>query len=147
MRVSEAVSPRSAVVVEDSRACRTRPRALVADDHPMMRSTLARLARSECDVIGTAGDGETLLQEVRELHPDMVILDIFMPEMDGFAAGRRIRDEFPATRLIYVTLQPDQGLMAEAIRIGASALVAKATIGRSLAGAIRRTMGGNAGNQ
>jgi DNA-binding NarL/FixJ family response regulator len=113
----------------------------------MMLSALARLARSECDVIGTARDGETLLQEVRELHPDLVILDIFMPEMDGFAAGRRIMNEFPQTRLIYVTLQPDQSLIAEATRIGASALVAKASMGRSLAGAIRRTMGGNAGNR
>ena len=56
-------------------------------------------------------------------------------------------NEFPQTRLIYVTLQPDQSLIAEATRIGASALVAKASMGRSLAGAIRRTMGGNAENQ
>ena len=109
-----------------------------------MLSALARLARSECDVIGTACDGETLLHGVREFHPDLVILDIFMPEMDGFAAGRRIMDEFPETRLIYVTLQPDQSLMAEATRIGASALVAKASIGKNLAGAIRKTMSGNA---
>ena len=144
MRVSEAPSPLSAVVEP---VCRTRPSALVADDHPVMLSTLARLARSECEVVGTACDGDTLLREVRALHPDLVILDIFMPGMDGFAAGRRIMDEFPRTRLIYVTLQPDQSLMAEAARIGASALVAKASIGTILAGAIRTTMAGNPGNR
>jgi len=112
-----------------------------------MLSTLAQLARNECDVVGTACDGETLLREVRQLQPDLVILDIFMPEIDGFAAGRQIRQEFPQTRLIYVTLQPDQGLLAEAIRIGASALVPKASAGSHLAAAIRKTMADKARNQ
>jgi DNA-binding NarL/FixJ family response regulator len=143
----EATSPLSVALVETRAVSRTRPRALVADDHPVMLSALARLARSECDVIGTARDGEALVREVRQHQPDLVILDIFMPEMDGFAAGRQIRNEFPQTRLIYVTLQPDQGLIAEAIRIGASALVAKATAGRLLAGAIRKTMADKAGSQ
>jgi DNA-binding NarL/FixJ family response regulator len=145
--VPEATPPLSVVLVETPAVSRTRPRALVADDHPVMLSALARLARSECDVIGTARDGEALLREVRELQPDLVILDIFMPEMDGFAAGRRIRDEFPQTRLIFVTLQPDPGLLAEAIRIGASALVAKASAGSLLAAAIRKTMADKARNQ
>jgi len=135
------------VLVETRAVSRSRPCALVADDHPVMLSALARLACSECDVIGTARDGETLLREVRQLQPDLVILDIFMPGMDGFTAGRQIRNEFPQTRLIYVTLQPDQGLMAEATRIGASALVAKASAGRHLAAAIRKTMADKARNQ
>jgi len=67
--------------------------------------------------------------------------------MDGFAAGRQIRAEFPRTRLIYVTLRPDQGLMAEASRIGASALIAKASVGSHLAAAIRKTMADKARNQ
>ena len=119
---------------------RARPRTLVADDHSLMLSTIARLARTECDVIGTVSDGEALLREVRRLRPDLVILDIFMPVMDGFAAGRQIKDEFPQTRLIYVTLQPEHALMAEAIRIGASALLPKATAGSHLLGVIRKTM-------
>jgi DNA-binding NarL/FixJ family response regulator len=138
--------PLSVAPIETHAVSRARPRALIADDHPVMLSALARLARGECDVIGTASNGEALLHDVRQLRPDLVILDIFMPEMDGFAAGRLIRDEFPQTRLIYVTLQPDPGLMAEATRIGASALVAKALAGSHLAGAIRKTMADKARN-
>ena len=136
----EVTSSLSAVLVDTHAVSRTRPRAVVADDHPVMLSALARLVRNECDVVGTARDGDALLREVRQLQPDLVILDIFMPEIDGFAAGRQIRQEFPQTRLIYVTLQPDQGLLAEAIRIGASALVPKASAGSRLLGAIRKTM-------
>lgn len=118
---------------------RVRPRTLIADDHPFVLSAIARLVGEDCDVIGTAADGEALLSEARRLRPDLVILDIFMPVMDGFAAGRQLKAEFPQTRIIYVTFAPDPALVEEAIRIGASALVAKETAGTQLLDAIRKT--------
>src|SRR5262245_43225610 len=100
-----------------------RPRTLIVDDHAPTLAALTQLVSGVCDVVGTAQDGEALLREARRLVPDLVILDIIMPVMDGFTAGRQLKIEMPETRLIYVTtLQPDEQLLAEATRIGASAL-------------------------
>ena len=114
-----------------------RPRTLIADDHPYMLSTIARLVAEDCDVIGTVSDGEALLSEAHRLEPDLIILDIFMPVMDGFAAGRRIKAEFPEIPFIYITLDPDPALTAEAMRIGARAVVAKESAAKRLGEAVR----------
>jgi|SRR5678816_3566249 len=117
-----------------------RPRVLIADDHLPMLATLARLVGIDCDVIGTVTNGEALVRETRRLQPDLVVVDIFMPAMDGFAAGRQIKLQFPQTRLIYVTLDPEPALNAEAIRVGAFALVSKESAVTQLPDAIRRAM-------
>ena len=111
---------------------------MIADDHAGMLSTIARLVGDECDVVGTVADGDVLLREAHRLNPDLIILDIFMPVLDGFAAGRRIKAELPQIPFIYITLDPDPALRAEATRIGASALVAKECAGKQLLAAIRR---------
>jgi DNA-binding NarL/FixJ family response regulator len=118
----------------------TRPRVVIADDHLPMLATLARLVGIDCDVIGTVTDGEALVRETRRLQPDLVVVDIFMPVMDGFAAGRQVKLEFPHIQLIYVTLDPEPRLNAEAIRIGAFALVSKESAVTQLPDAIRRAM-------
>jgi DNA-binding NarL/FixJ family response regulator len=118
---------------------RLRPRTVIADDHPIMLSTIARLVGQDCDVVGTAADGDALLREARRLKPDLIILDIFMPVMDGFAAGRQLKVEFPQTRFIYITFDPDPALIAEAVRIGASAVVPKESAGKQLIQAINMT--------
>ena len=109
-----------------------------------MLATLTRLVSVDFEVIGAVSDCEALLREVRRLQPDVVVLDIFMPVMDGFAAGREIKREFPQTRLIYVTLDPEPGLNAQALRIGASALVPKASAVTQLPDAIRKAMADSA---
>ena len=116
-----------------------RPRIPIADDHACMLSTIARLVGDDCDVIGTVADGEELLREAHRLNPDLIILDIFMPVMDGFAAGRQLKVEFPQTRFIYITFDPDPALIAEAVRIGASAVVPKESAGKQLIQAINMT--------
>jgi len=103
-----------------------------------MLATLARLVNEECEVIGTVADGEALLREAHRLKPDLIILDIFMPVLDGFAAGRQIKAELPQTPFIYVTFAPDTAVSAEAMRIGARALVAKELAGKQLVRAVRR---------
>jgi CheY-like chemotaxis protein len=119
---------------------RRRPRVLIADDHPAMRAALARLVRTECDVVGTVADGDILAAEARRLEPDVVVSDLFMPTLDGFAAGRQIKIESPATRLIYVTGHSDSAFVAEALQIGAFALVPKISAGRELLQVIREAM-------
>ena len=102
-----------------------------------MLSALARLVAEDCDVVGTAADGEALLSEARRLKPDLVILDIYMPVMDGFATGRKLKVEFPQTPFVYVTFAPEPALIAEAMRIGASAIVPKESACKELLEAIR----------
>jgi len=119
-----------------------RPRIPIADDHACMLSTIARLVGDDCDVIGTVADGEELLREAHRLNPDLIILDIFMPVLDGFAAGRRIKAELPQIPFIYITLDPDPALIAEATCIGASALVAKESAAKLLIDAARRATEG-----
>src|SRR4051794_11597339 len=109
-----------------------RPRVVIADDHPAMLAALSRLVGSECDVVGTVADGAAALRAAHRLTPDVVILDIFMPVMDGFTAGRQLKIELPQTRMIYVTGDPDEGSREDARRIGASALIAKASVGTRL---------------
>ena len=117
-----------------------RPTVLIADDHSAMREALARLVRTECDVVGMVADGDVLVTEARRLRPDVVISDLFMPTLDGFAAGRQIKRELPATRLIYVTGHSDSAFVAEALQIGAFALVAKISAGRELLQVLRQAM-------
>ena len=71
-------------------------RILIADDHPLYREGLRRVieSKSECEVIAEAGDGESALESIRQLGPDVAILDIGMPKMDGIETCRRIRKEF-----------------------------------------------------
>src|SRR4051794_9206334 len=117
-----------------------RPRVLIADDHPAMRAALARLVATQHDVVGTVADGDILVTEARRLRPDVVISDLFMPTLDGFAAGRLIKRELPATRLIYVTGHADPDFVAEALQIGAFALVPKMSAGSELLAVIRRAI-------
>jgi DNA-binding NarL/FixJ family response regulator len=105
-----------------------------------MVEALARVVSDECDVVGTVADGEALLREARRLTPDVVILDIFMPVMNGFAAGRQLKIDLPLIGVIFVTAQPDEASREVAIRIAASALIAKASVGTGLLHAIRKAM-------
>ena len=118
-----------------------KPRVLIADDHPAMRQALARVVSGECEVIGIVADGDEALREARRLAPDVAILDIFMPLMNGFAVGRQLKIDLPQTSLIYVTAQPDVASREDARRIGAAAVIAKGSIGTSLLHAIRTAMG------
>jgi DNA-binding NarL/FixJ family response regulator len=116
------------------------PRILIADDHPVMLDALARLVRTEYEIVGTVADGDLLVSEARRLRPDIVISDLFMPTLDGFAAGRQIKRELPATRLIYVTAHADPAFVAEALQIGAFAVLPKISAARELLAVIRRAI-------
>src|SRR5690349_7598867 len=100
-------------------------RIVLADDHTLLLDTLKNLLQSEFEVVGTFSDGQTLVEAAPKLNPDVVVLDIGMPTMNGLNAGERLKQALPRVKLIYLTMNQDPHLAAEAFRLGASAYVLK----------------------
>jgi DNA-binding NarL/FixJ family response regulator len=98
----------------------TRPRVLLADDHRLLREAFAQLLEPNCDVVGAVADGRALLQAVPKLRPDVIVLDIAMPLLNGLDAARQLKRWMPAVKVIFLTVSEDPDLAAEAFRVGAS---------------------------
>jgi len=120
----------------------TRPRILLADDHVMLLEAFTALLAPEFDVAGTATDGRMLLEAFARLHPDIVVLDIAMPLLNGLDAGRQLRAQRKSVKLIYLTMNPDPYLAGEALRLGASGYVLKSSAAHELLQAIREALRG-----
>src|SRR5678816_2506272 len=118
-------------------------RLLIADDHVMFAQGLESLLRDEFDLLGTARNGEELVDATLELNPDVILVDISMPVLNGFDAVRRIRDSGSDTRIIFLTMHDDATLLSEAFRCGASGYILKQSAGEELANAIREVAQGN----
>jgi len=119
-----------------------RPRVLLGDDHTLLLGAFETLLSPECDIVGTASDGRTLVAEAQRLLPDVVILDITMPLLNGLDAGRQIKQHRKDVKLIFVTMNEDALLAAEAFRVGASAYLLKRSAASELLLAIREVMNG-----
>lgn len=119
-------------------------RVLIADDHALLRVAVRSMLASEEDleVVGEAGDGEEALALCRKLRPDLVLMDVSMPGMDGIAATRTIKAEFPKTGVLVLTAHAKEDLLLEAIRAGAAGYVLKTARPAELIGAIRGTLAG-----
>ena len=115
----------------------TRPRVLLADDHVFLRAAFAKLLTPECDVIGQVSDGGALVAAAEMLKPDVIVIDISMPILNGFEAGRQIKRRLPGVKLVFLTLHDDEDVAAEAFRAGASAYVIKGRAVSELRMAIR----------
>lgn len=102
-----------------------RPRVLLADDHALLLGAFEKLLAPECDVVGMVTDGRALVTEAERLKPDVVVLDVTMPLLNGLDAGRRIKAKLPRTKLIFVTMNEDAEVAAEAFRVGASGYLLK----------------------
>lgn len=101
-------------------------RVLLADDHALFRAGVASLLRaSGIDVVGEAGDGAAAVEQARRLQPDLVLMDITMPDGDGLEATRRIKAELPATRVVIVTVSDDDEDLFEAVKSGADGYLLK----------------------
>lgn len=102
-------------------------RIVVADDHPVMRRGLMELISSEPGVcvIGEASDGVEAVDLARHLHPDLVLMDVNMPEMDGIKATEIIKSEFPEVQVVAVSMYEDPQIMEEMLQAGASAYIVK----------------------
>jgi DNA-binding NarL/FixJ family response regulator len=119
-------------------------RVFLADDHEMLRSGLKALLQSDSgiEVVGEAGDGRQAIVMVNELSPDVVVMDIGMPELNGIEATRRIVLDHPKTRVIALSMHSDRRFMAEMLKAGASAYLLKNSAFEELAGAIRTVSSG-----
>ena len=120
----------------------TRPRILLADDHAMLLEAFTALLKPEFDVAGAVTDGRMLLDAFAQLHPDVVVLDIAMPLLNGLDAGRQLKAQRKSVKLIYLTMNPDPDLAGEALRLGASGYVLKSSAAQELLQAIREALRG-----
>ena len=120
----------------------TRPRILMADDHAMLLDAFRAVLEPEFDVVGTVTDGRMLLEEFSRLHPDVVLLDIAMPLLNGLDAGRQLKALRKSVKLIYLTMNPDPDLAGEALRLGASGYLLKSSAFQELKQAIHEALRG-----
>jgi DNA-binding NarL/FixJ family response regulator len=119
-----------------------RPRILLADDHTMFAQGLRSLLEDEFELVGTVADGQSLVEAARRLDPDVVVVDISMPGLNGFDAVRQLKkDELPA-RIIFLTMHADDTFVAEAFRCGGSGYVLKQSAGEELITAIGQVLAG-----
>ena len=120
----------------------TRPRVLLADDHQMLAEALKSVIEPRCEVVGTVSDGRALLEAAARLQPDVVVLDIGMPQLNGLDAGRQLKLSLPKVKLIFMTMLQDPYLVGEAYRAGASAFLLKEAAVSELTKAIDRVLKG-----
>ena len=102
-----------------------RVRILLADDHALVCSAFQKLLEPQYEIVGSVGNGHALLKAAAELSPDVILLDITMPFLNGLDAGRELKRRMPQIKLIYLTMNTASELAEEALRSGASAYVLK----------------------
>src|SRR6476661_1500053 len=123
-------------------AAMSRPRVLLADDHALLLGAFEKLLAGEFDVVGQVSDGRALVAEADKLRPDVIVLDISMPLLNGLEAGRQIKQKLRNVKLVFLTMNEDADLAAEAFRAGASAYLLKRSATSELPAAIREVMQG-----
>lgn len=119
-----------------------RPRVILADDHTLVTDALKSLIEPEFEVVGTFADGQTLLEQAPQLNPNVIVLDIGMPTMNGLNAGQRLKLLLPLVKLVYVTMNNDPDVAGEAFRLGASGYLLKNSAAAELLQAIRQVVRG-----
>ncbi len=119
-----------------------RPRLLLADDHTLVVEGLAKILESEFDPVGTAENGRELLRLAEELKPDVVLLDISMPLLNGLDACKQLIQTSPQAKVIFVTMHADADYVAEAFRVGGSGYLLKRSAASELVNAIHEVLKG-----
>jgi two-component system, NarL family, response regulator NreC len=124
----------------------TKIRIVLAEDHKTVREGIKLLvnAQPDMEVSGEAGDGEAAIKIVRELLPDLVIMDISMPEMNGLKATKKLRELYPGLKILMLTRHTDDGYLQQMIAAGANGYVLKQSAPSELINAIRSVRDGNA---
>jgi DNA-binding NarL/FixJ family response regulator len=120
-----------------------KPRLLLADDHTLLLEGIRLLLQPEFDLVGSVEDGQALLVAAKTLKPDVILLDISMPRLNGIDAARKLRKLLPSARLIFVTMHADADYVAEAFRAGAMGYILKRSAASELLTAIRAVLKGN----
>jgi DNA-binding NarL/FixJ family response regulator len=118
------------------------PRILMADDHMMVLEGIHKLLENDCELIGTVGDGHALLKAVEQQRPDLVLLDISMPLLNGIDACRQLIKAMPKARIIFLTMHADVAYLEEAFRAGGAGYLLKRSAASELREAINVVMRG-----
>lgn len=117
-------------------------RVLLADDHRLLLEAFEKLLQPDFEVVGTVGDGRALLTAALELKPDVIVLDIAMPKMNGMVAAKKLKKTMPEVKLIFLTVNEDADIASEAMRIGASGYLLKSSAASELFQAIEAALDG-----
>jgi len=120
-----------------------RTRVFLADDHTLLLEAFSNLLEPKCEIVGTASDGREMLSMVPKLQPDVVVLDISMPNLNGFDAGEKLKKRLPEIKLIFLTVNEDPDMVTEAFRIGANGYLLKNSAASELFQAIDVVMEGS----
>ena len=120
----------------------TRARILVAEDHALMRKRVVRLLRGEFEVLEAVADGQALLELAARLNPDVCVLDISMPIMNGIEAAGQLRRSGSTAKIVFLTLHNDSDLVRTALKSGAEGYVVKGQMAADLPLAIREVLAG-----
>jgi DNA-binding NarL/FixJ family response regulator len=118
------------------------PRIFLADDHTLLVDAFRRLLEPEFEVVGSASDGRALLALAPKLYPDLVIIDLGLPLLNGMDAGRELKKLLPRTKILVVTVNEDPAVADEALRSWASGYLLKKSAGVELTRAIREILEG-----
>ena len=119
-------------------------RLMLADDHRMLREGLSRSMREEgFDVVAEARNGAEAVQLATQVKPEVILMDVTMPELDGVEACRQIREAMPGARVVMLTMHADQDVLANAIRAGASGYLVKDCATNEIAAAVRMAAAGD----
>jgi DNA-binding NarL/FixJ family response regulator len=121
----------------------TKARILLADDHTLVVEGFRKLLEPEFELVGTVEDGRALLEAAPKLQPDVILLDISMPLLNGIDAARRLKKMMPDVKLIFVTMHADPAYVTEAFRVGATGYVLKRSAAADLLQAVRTVLNGH----
>jgi DNA-binding NarL/FixJ family response regulator len=119
-----------------------RPRVLLADDHQMLLDALKQMLEPRYEVVGMVRDGRALLEAAVRLQPDVVVVDIGMPQLNGLDAARQFKSSVPKAKLVFMTMNEEPDLVGEAFRAGASAFLLKKEAAFELTEAIDKVLKG-----
>ena len=118
------------------------PRVMLADDHTILVEAFRKLLEPHFEIVGSASDGRALLEIAPELKPDVIVVDIGMPLMNGLEAAFRLKELMPATKLIFLTMNEDADLAMEAMHRGAAGYLLKSSAASELIQAIQMALRG-----
>lgn len=120
----------------------SRIRILLADDHAMVVEGLRALLENSYEIVGVAADGRAMLEVACKLHPDVIVVDVSMPSLNGLDAAERLKTLLPDVKLVFLTMQDNSNLAAAALRLGAVGYVLKHSAASELMTAISAVLQG-----
>ena len=120
-----------------------KPRILIADDHLLVAEGIQKLLESDAEVVGILADGRSLVRTVTDTHPDLIIVDISLPLLNGLDAARQIKQLDPKIKILMLTMHADQAFVVEAFRVGVAGYVLKQSLSNELQHAVREVLKGN----